>query len=260
MKIKTFQALNIIGFLLVVVVNALANALPIAGKNTGEVSAIYPSLFTPAGFTFSIWGVIYLLLLIFVVYQAKGLFGRPNKDVSKVVSNIGFWFFISCLANASWIFVWHHQMITLSVLIMLVILFSLIKIYLNLDIGKRKIDNKQRYLIQMPFSVYLGWITVASIANNSIFLINIGWNGLKLDPEFWTILMIAAATAISILMLIKRNDVFFGMVILWALYGIISKRLSISNDPTQAIVVTLVIGMVLIFGLMVYNLVKRNVK
>jgi hypothetical protein len=260
MKVKTLQTLNIIGFMVVIVVNTLANALPIAGKNTGEVSALYPSLFTPAGFTFSIWGVIYLLLLIFVIYQAKGLFGKANELTSKLVTQIGIWFFISCIANASWIFVWHHQMISASLLIMLVILFSLIKIYLNLEIGKSTESGSQSYLVKIPFSVYLGWISVATIANASIFLINIGWKGFGLSPEFWTVLIIAAAIAITILMLIKRKDIFFSLVILWAFFGIISKRMSISTEPFQAIIISLGIGMVAIFGLMVYNLVRRFVK
>jgi hypothetical protein len=259
-KIKALQVLNIIGFSLVIVVNALANILPIAGIGTGEVSALYPSLFTPAGFTFSIWGVIYLLLLIFVIYQAKGLFGKANEPISKLVNQIGIWFLISCLANASWIFVWHHQMISASLFIMLVILFSLIKIYINLGIGKSKESSSQSYLVQIPFSVYLGWITVAAIANISIFLINIGWKGFGLSPVFWTVVVIGAATAITILMLVKRKGIFFSLVILWAFFGIISKRMSISAEPLQAIIISLGIGMVAIFGLMVCNLARRLLK
>lgn len=260
MKVKALQILNIVGFILMIVVNALANTFPIAGKNTGEVSALYPSLFTPAGFTFSIWGVIYLLLLAFVVYQAKGLFGKSNEKTSKLLAQVGIWFFISCLANASWIFVWHHQMITASLLVMLVILISLIKIYINLGIGRSKEGSSQSYLVQIPFSVYLGWITVATIANISIFLINIGWNGFGLSPEFWTVIIIGAATAITILMLIKRKDQFFSLVMLWAFFGIIYKKLSLSTEASQAIIITLGIGMVLILGIMVYFLGRRFAK
>jgi len=260
MKIKAFQTLNILGFILVIVVNVLANALPIAGRNTGEVSALYPSLFTPAGFTFSIWGVIYLLLFVFVIYQARGFFGKANELTSKLVTQIGIWFFISCLANASWILVWHHQMITPSLLIMLIILYSLIKIYLNLGIGKSTENSSQSNLVQIPFSVYLGWITVATIANVSIFLINIGWNGFNLSPVFWTVLVIGTATAITILTLIKRKDIFFSLVILWAFFGIISKRMSVSPEPTQAIIISLGVGLVAIFGVMVFYLAKNLVK
>ena len=259
-KIKALQTLNIFSFILMIVVNALANALPIAGKNTGEVSALYPSLFTPAGFTFSIWGVIYLLLFIFVIYQARGLFGKANELISKLVTQIGIWFFISCLANASWILVWHHQMISASVLIMMVILFSLIKIYLNLRIGKSTESSNLNYLIQIPFSVYLGWITVGTIANVSIFLINIGWKGFGLSPDFWTVLVIGTATAITILTLINRNDIFFSLVILWAFFGIIFKRIAVSDEPFQIIIISLVIGMVLIFGMVVCTLMRRFTK
>jgi hypothetical protein len=257
MKTKTLQILNIIGFVLMIAVNALANALPIAGKNTGEVSALYPSLFTPAGFTFSIWGVIYLLLLVFVVYQAKGLFGKSNEKTPFVVSQINIWFLISCLANAGWIFVWHHQKIFLSTLIMLVILFSLIRIYINLGIGKKIVEKSERYLVQMPFSVYLAWISVATIANVTILLVAIDWNGFGLSPEFWTSFMITIATALTIIILFRNKDMFYSLVILWAYYGISSARMAESTEPAMAIIISLGVGMVLVFGVMVYTMVRR---
>lgn len=257
MKTKTLQILNILGFILVIIVNTLANALPIAGRTTGELSDMYPSLFTPAGFTFSIWGVIYLLLLVFVIYQAKGLFGKTNEKVVRILQQIGPWFFISCLANASWIYVWHHQMIFVSLLIMLVIIFSLIRIYIKLGIGRKVVSKGEQFLVHLPFSVYLAWISVATIANIAIWLVAIDWQGFGLSPEFWTTLMIIIATALTTIISFRNKDMFYSLVILWAFYGISAARMAETTEPSMAIIISLSAGMVLIFGVMVYTMVRR---
>ncbi|MFH1381718.1 MAG: tryptophan-rich sensory protein, partial [Chloroflexota bacterium] len=156
--------MNLIGFLGTVVVNGLSNALPLNGKTAGELSDQYPNLFVPAGLTFSIWGIIYILLAIFVIY---GRIVAVKKDTQKssFIENIGVLFFISCLANMGWIFAWHYEIVPLSVLIMLILLVTLIAIYLRLRIGRSDSSKTEKYLVHLPFSVYLGWITIATIAN-----------------------------------------------------------------------------------------------
>jgi ABC-type xylose transport system permease subunit len=162
--------MNLIGFLGTVVVNGLSNALPFNGKTAGELSDQYPNLFVPAGLTFSIWGVIYILLAIFVVY---GLIVTTKNDTQKslFIENIGVLFFISCLANMGWIFAWHYEVVPLSVVIMLILLATLITIYLRLRIGRSDSPNTEKYLVHLPFSIYLGWITIATIANFTALLV-----------------------------------------------------------------------------------------
>ena len=161
-RLLFLSILNMVGFLGTVIVNGLANALPINNKTTGELSDQYPNLFVPSGLTFSIWGVIYILLAIFVIYGLV-IAIRKGSEKSCFIDNIGILFFISCLANIGWIFAWHYEVLPLSLVLMLILLGSLITIYLKLRISKSGSTTTEKYLVHLPFSIYLGWITIATI-------------------------------------------------------------------------------------------------
>lgn len=231
---QILQASNILGLVLVLTLNTLAVTLPIAGRNTGEISDFYPNLFVPAGYAFSIWSIIYILLIIFVIIQAKGLFSSTKK-APDYVQNIGWWFVISCLFNASWILAWHYLLTALSVIIMLGILTSLIQIYLRLDIHYP--SNKNPLLVRLPFSVYLGWITVATVANVTAFLVSIDWSGFGISPIYWTVIMILVAASVGVIAFWKRKDVAFVSVLIWALVAILVKRQN-ANVPEESMIIT----------------------
>jgi hypothetical protein len=239
----SLKILNLVAFLATIVVNALANALPIAGKTTGELSDLYPNLFVPAGLTFSIWGVIYLLLAAFAVYQAA----MPNRIAAPLLQRIGPLFILASAANIGWIFVWHYQRVSASLAVMLVLLASLLAIYLRLGIGVRAVPWQEKLLVHLPFSVYLGWITVATIANVTAVLVHLGWNRFGASEEFWTIAVLVVATLITLAVLFTRNDVFYALVILWAFTGILIKRLTVDSPPNRAIIVTLAVAMAVVF-------------
>ncbi|HKK82988.1 MAG TPA: hypothetical protein VJ958_02040 [Atribacterota bacterium] len=244
---SSLQVINILAFLAVLVVNGLANALPIGGNTTGDISAFYPNLFVPAGLTFSIWGVIYLALGIFVIYQARDLFSKQKIEMP-YLQEIGWYFLVSCLANISWIFTWHYGQALLSLLAMLVLLFSLIMIYIKMDIAGKPVDSAVRYYVHLPFSLYLGWITVATIANITAVLVRVDWNGWGLSPIFWTVLVIMAGTVIGLINIVQRGDIAYGAVIIWAYLGIIIKRYSVDGQPIMTIVYAAGLGMVLIMA------------
>lgn len=247
--------LNLIGFLGVVVVNGLANALPLNNQTTGALSDKYPNLFVPAGLTFSIWGVIYILLAIFAVY---GLVCASSKYMKRgFVDRIGVVFFVSCLANIGWIFAWHYEMLGLSLLLMAILLACLIAIYLRLSIGKSGVDKKQRYMVHLPFSVYLGWITIAPIANVTALLVDINWNTWGLGETVWTVLVIVVGIAIALTILLQRRDIFYSLVVDWALVGILLKRLS--AEANQAVVITTIAGLALITLGIILQLIRRKV-
>ncbi|MBN2536626.1 MAG: tryptophan-rich sensory protein [Spirochaetales bacterium] len=228
---------NIVAFLATIVVNYLANALPIGGSTTGALSDSYPNLFVPAGITFSIWGIIYLFLLGFIVYQARDLFKKEQND-NKFIDKIGIFFILSSLSNIGWIFVWHYRQIWLSILFMLAILGILLVIYLRLDTGKTKPALLEKIFVHIPFSIYLGWITVATIANITALLVSLGWDGFGFPEYVWAMVMIAAACIITLLVLFTRKDIAYALVIIWAIAGIIIKRTNPVFQPQQGIVIT----------------------
>jgi hypothetical protein len=249
--------LNIIGFLGTVVVNGLSSALPINGKTAGELSDQYPNLFVPTGLTFSVWGVIYILLAIFVIY---GLVIAIKKDEQKssFIQNVGILFFISCLANIGWIFAWHYEIVTLSLILMLVLLVTLITIYLKLQIGKSDSPRTEKYMVQLPFSVYLGWITIATIANVTALLVYTNWNTFGLGEPFWAVAVIIVGIAITLSVLFTRKDIFYCLVVDWALLGILLKRLA-DSTPVQSVVVITIVGMVLISAGIITQIIRKKI-
>ena len=212
---------NIVAFTGVVIVNGLANGLPLNGQNTGEVSARYPSLFTPAGFTFSIWGLIYLSLAAFIVYQAL-----PAQRSNQTLKEIGPLFVVNCVANAAWIFVWHYNLLWLSLLLMSVILITLIQIYRTLLAAGPAASKSEWLFLRMPFSLYTGWITVATVANISCVQIAMGWDNTGFSAVDWTLLKLAVAGAIAASVILRLRDIPYVLVIAWAAFGIASRQVA----------------------------------
>ena len=256
-RLLILSTLNLLGFLGTIIVNGLANALPINNRTTGELSAQYPNLFVPAGLTFSIWGVIYILLTIFVVY---GLIVTAKNGTQKslFIENIGVLFFISCLANMGWIFVWHYEAVPLSVVIMLILLATLITIYLKLRIGRSDSPNSEKYLVHLPFSIYLGWVTIATIANITALLVYANWNAFGLGEPFWAIVVIIAGIGITLGVLFTRKDIFYCLVVDWSLLGILLKRLA-DSTPVQSVIATTIAGLVIVTAGVIIQLVRRKV-
>lgn len=250
--------LNLIGFIGTVMVNGLANALPIGGVTTGALSDMYPNLFVPAGFTFSIWGLIYLLLGLFIVYQLIVALGR-NEDRSAFIQRIGVFFFIASAANIGWIFAWHYQYVGISLILMVLLLVSLIAVYLRLDIRKRGFNWRERFFIAAPFSIYLGWITVATVANVTALLVDIGWNGFGLSDVVWTCIVIGIATIIALFMLFTRQDILYCLVVEWAFFGILMKRIRVDAVLKTGIIVTLAVCMALLLFDMGFQAARKKV-
>lgn len=211
-----------------VYVNYLANSLPINGKTTGQLSDAYPNLFVPSGITFSIWGIIYLLLAAYCLVQ----FMPASKEMA---SKISWLFILSCVFNGLWIVAWHYQKLPLSLLIMVGLLVSLILINVQLQ-------DLHTGVLKAAFGIYLGWICIATIANVTAVLVNAGWGGLDISPQAWTIVMIAAGALIVSFTVMRIDNPFIGLSVVWAFAGIILKR---SGDYTS-IVIAAAIGILLV--------------
>jgi len=216
---------NVATFTLMVVVNGLAGSTTlIGGQMTADVSDANRTLITPAGYVFAIWGIIYLLLAVFVIYQML-----PSQQAKAFQKQIGWLFVLSSILNMIWLFAWQYEQLPLSVLIMLLLLGSLIAIYLRLDIGRAKAGMAEKLAVHVPFSTYLGWITIATIANVASTLVSIDWDGFGIAPETWATIIIVIALAIAVLVVVTRTDIAYSLVIIWAFIGIAAEQGSHQN-------------------------------
>ncbi len=220
---KLIAVISIVFFLGVLAINGLANTTILGGRTTGAVSDAIPNLFVPAGLTFSIWGVIYLLLAAFVVYQARWLFSADENRAARL-RPIGILFIVTCALNIGWLLAWQYSLVGLSVAIMLAFLATLIAAYVRLRAGSDRPRWTEYVFLRLPFSVYLGWISVATIANVTALLVTLGWNGFGASEGFWTVLMIGVALALTLTVLFSRRDPAYALVFVWAFLGIYLKR------------------------------------
>lgn len=223
--VKTITKILVaLSFALMVTVNVLANSLPINGQNTGQISDSYFNLFAPAGLTFIIWGVIYILLALYTIYQF-GLFQKADKiPATSLMERISPFFILSSLLNTVWIFAWHYNLIAVCLVLIAGMLVLLARI--NLLIDKEKLSNKEKFFIRLPFSVYFGWVTVATIANATTLLVDLGWNGFGISEVTWTVIILLVGAAIGFATIKLRRDIAYGLVLIWSYGGILLKHIS----------------------------------
>jgi hypothetical protein len=212
------QAINALAFIVMLVVNGLANALPLNGQTTGQISDRFQVFFVPAGYVFSIWGLIYLGLIGYVIYRAL-----PAQRRDARLRSIDALFVVSCVANAVWIVLWHYEFFAFTLIAMFILLTSLVAIYLTLDIGWSRVSAGKRWLVHVPFSIYLGWVTVATIANVTSVLYWAGWDGWGIPPQIWAVVMLVVGLAVATSMSYFRGDIGYLAVIVWAYVGIAVK-------------------------------------
>ncbi len=242
-------------YLVMIAANVAANALPLNGRNTGEVSDAYSNLFTPAGVTFSIWGVIYLLLGAHVLYQL-GLFrDRPDTAADTALLNrVGVLFALSSLTNTAWIFAWHYDLIPLSALLLVVILVLLALIVTT--VRRANLSGRRRWFIGVPFSVYFGWSTVAVVANVTVLLVYWKWDGFGIADSDWAVAVILVAMAIGTWVMLRNRDVAYGLVLIWAYIGILVRQTSDLAGRYPMIIAAVVVA--LLVYLMAEGMILRQ--
>ncbi|MCW4054147.1 MAG: hypothetical protein NWE84_04405 [Candidatus Bathyarchaeota archaeon] len=244
---------NIVAFVLTVIVNSLAGSTTLlGGVNTAEISDSNPTLITPAGYTFAIWGIIYFLLGLFVVFQAL-----PRQREKKYNKQIGWLFVLSSIINIGWLFLWQYELLSLSLILMVLLLATLILIYVRLGIGKVAATFQEKLAVHTPFSVYLGWITIATIANVSVTAVSINWDGFGIAAETWGILIIIIALLLTLIVATIRKDIAYGLVVIWALIGIASKQTENPNIVTTA-QVSAVIILLALAAIAVLTILKKR--
>ncbi|KAB1065634.1 tryptophan-rich sensory protein [Salibacter halophilus] len=212
------QVLALITFIGTLYVNYLSNTGEINNETMASVSRQYFTLFTPAGYAFSIWGMIYLGQALFLIKMCADIF--KTNDENELPQKFGFYFIAINLLNTIWVFMWLNHYTGLSVIVMFLLLICLLAILFIEQINTSKAPLKQYIFVRWPFSLYLGWIIAASIANTAAYLIKIGYSGAPLSMTIWTYVMIAVALIVYLFMLWKRNTDVLALVGIWALVAI----------------------------------------
>ena len=247
------QVSNIIALVITIIMNFLSGIGLFTDKSVGEVSDDYPNLFTPAGFTFSICIIIYLFLILYVIYQAKDAF-KTEKENMEFIEQISIFFILSCVFNSIWIVIWVYELILLSLIIIILLLLVLIIIYLHLNIAREEVDLKVKILVWIPFSLYLGWITIATIANTTVFLVAINWDGFGISPFVWTVIILIVALALTLTVVYTRKDLVYPLVTVWALIGIIFRRIT---QAYEVAIVAIIIELILVGNLLVFIIKEK---
>ena len=252
MKRINLLLVNTITLIFALVMNSLQGSQLFNGTTVSEVSANYETLFTPAGYAFAIWGIIYLMLIAFVAYQWFAWFKRKEDTELK---QTGWWFALGNLANGLWIVAWLNEQLGLSVLLILVLLFSLVMLTIRLHLETWDAPVRIIAFVWWPVCIYLGWVIVASVANISVFLVSIGWQGGFISAEIWTIIMIAAATAIYLILIKTRNMREAALVGIWALVAIAVKQWQVNQE---IVIAALAASVILFVAVSVHGFKNRK--
>lgn len=239
----------------VIAVNGLANALPLNGVNTGQLSDELPNLFVPAGLTFAIWGLIYALLVGYVAAVLLVAFGKSGASAWRPAD--GALFCANAALNVAWILAWHWRLIALSMVVMLGLLGTLVAM---MEAGRSRplagAGRMSRFFLREPALVYLGWICVATIANATAVLVRYGWDGFGLSDRLWTVVVIAAGAAVGLALVLARGAVASGLVVIWAYTGIVIKRQAADPESSLPIIVAAYVAIALLAVAIVIRLAR----
>ncbi len=248
MKDTLRQVIVAVSVLATLVVNILANALPFNGLSTAQVSDQFKVYFVPAGYVFAIWGLIYVGLIAYAVFQAL-----PAQRENPRLRKTGYLAALSGLANCAWLFLWHYQQFVGTLVVMASLLVLLILVYLNLETGRTQVAAAEKWAVRVPFSIYLGWITVATIANVTDVLYFLNWNGFGIGARDWTLILFAAVIVIAGLMSLTRRDIAYNLVIIWALVGI-----AVKQAAAKSLVIASLASVVVIICVLAYSILRKQ--
>jgi benzodiazapine receptor len=242
------QVIVVLSVLATLTVNILANALPFNGLSTAQISDQFKVYFVPAGYVFSIWGLIYIGLIAYAVFQAL-----PAQRENPRLRRTGYLAAAAGLANCAWLFLWHYQQFVWTLVAMVSLLVLLILVYLNLETGRTQVAAAETWAVRVPFSVYLGWITVATIANVTDVLYFLNWNGFGIGARDWTLILFGAVIVIAGLMSLTRRDAAYNLVIIWALAGI-----AVKQAAAKSLVIASLASVVVIICVLAYSILRKQ--
>jgi hypothetical protein len=243
-KVSTLKILNVLALILVVVVNYLSNALPINGITTREISDKYFNQFAPANVTFSIWAVIYSLIIGIMIWQ----FVNSNELKNNAIAAFSKWFIANCCLNAAWLFAWHYELFVVSIVLMLGILYTLVQLN-RIESKELPADLPTKWLLQSAFGIYLGWICIATIANITTFLVSINFDKFGLTDTFWTGTVIGIGSITAAMLVVRYKNIYIGLAVIWALIGIVLRQNQLHQHFTAISWAALTYGLAVVTSL-----------
>lgn len=256
-KVKTLAILNFFFFVIAFTVSNLSQLQVLGGVTNKDISDKYDTVFTPAGLTFSIWGLIYLSLFGFTIYHLiRAYKDDVHDDSNQDLLKIGNLFIVNNIATTFWVFAFTYEYLFTSMLLIIIQLITLIKIFINLNLYDNDKTFNNKLFTQFPLTIYFAWLCVANIANISLYLVFINWDGFGISPSVWAIVMILVTVVLSAFIVIGKKNPFFGLVVIWALYGIILKRESVDEEAFANIILTAWFGLGLLSVVTAYQLYK----
>ncbi|MBD3749515.1 MAG: hypothetical protein IE931_08470 [Sphingobacteriales bacterium] len=226
-KVKKLAWLNFIFFTIACAVANISQLKIFNGQTNADVSNRYPTAFTPAGFTFAIWGLIYLSLFGFTIFHLlKAYREEEQSEANQALSKIGNLFIINNIATTFWVFAFDDEYLLASVILIVIQLITLLLIFIRLELFDRDKSFKNKLFTQFPLSIYFAWLCVANVANIALYLVSIGWDGAPLSGDIWAAALIVIVFLLALFIVLKKHNVFFGLVVLWAVYGILKNHMS----------------------------------
>jgi hypothetical protein len=230
------QVVTLAAIIFSIAVNTFSNSFPLNGVSIGTISnTLFAAVkITPANYAFAIWGLIYLGLIAFGIYQLQ-----PAQRQNPGLQRSGYLLVFACLAQCAWIYLFLGRLFSLSVIAMLGILVSLILMYQRLGIGRLPVSRQERWCIHIPISIYLGWITVATVVNFANALYSLNWSDEGIYSTMWTVIMMLVSTAIATLVTINRRDTAYTLVIVWALVAIAIRQINMPLIAVTGIVMAI---------------------
>lgn len=256
MKTKVLAGLNLLAFAVHLILTSLVQMGKFATLNVGEVSAKYDTVFAPAGITFAIWGVIYLALIGFTFFHFYTAFFKSSANHNNLITNkIDILFIINNLATGFWVLAWVKEEFLITVILILIQLITLILIHVRINNANLSKSFSFQIFTHIPLSIYLGWISIATIANFSAYLKSIKWDG-AISESLWVIILIGIAALITLFMVLVRKNIPFGLVVLWALYGIVLKRQQVNAVEFESVIQACFAAFIVIFISLIIHLSK----
>lgn len=253
-KVRTLAILNLIFYVIAFAVSNLSQLKIFGGVTNADISNKYDTVFTPAGITFAIWGVIYLSLFGFTIYHLikayqDDVHAEANQDVLKI-DNL---FIINNIATTFWVFAFTYEYLFTSMLLIIIQLITLVKIFINLHLFDNDKTFSSKLFTAFPLTIYFAWLCVANIANISLYLVSVNWDGFGIAPAVWAMVMIIVTVVLSAFIIIKKNNPFFGLVIIWALYGIVIKRTAVDEETYSNVILMAWVGFGIVSALTIFQ-------